>query len=81
MAAPGRAIATTAAARNPARSSQYDARATEAEARQRLAAQLPIAEKVKRADYVIRTDGTFEDTNDQVRRVFEQLQADAARGY
>jgi dephospho-CoA kinase len=55
--------------------------ATEAEARQRLAAQLPIAEKVRRADYVIRTDGTVEDTNDQVRRVFEQLQADAARGY
>ena len=33
--------------------------ATEAEARQRLAAQWPTAEKVARADVVIRTDGTL----------------------
>ena len=46
---------------------------TEDEARQRLAAQLPIEEKVRRADYVIRTDGTFEDTNRQVREVYERL--------
>ncbi len=39
---------------------------TEAEARQRLAAQLPIEAKVTRADHVIRTDGTIEDTNGQV---------------
>jgi dephospho-CoA kinase len=55
--------------------------ASEEEARRRLAAQLPIDEKVKRADFVIRTDGTFEETHDQVRRVLEQLQADAARRY
>lgn len=55
--------------------------ATEAEARQRLAAQWPIGEKVARADYVIRTDGTFEETDAQVRAVLEQLQADAARRY
>ena len=42
---------------------------TDAEARQRLAAQLPIEEKVRRADYVIRTDGTFEETDRQVRDV------------
>jgi dephospho-CoA kinase len=48
-------------------------RVTEAEARQRIAAQLPIAEKVRRADYVIRTDGTHEETNRQIRDVFEQL--------
>jgi dephospho-CoA kinase len=46
---------------------------TEAEARQRLAAQLPIAEKVARADYVIDTSGTHEETAEQVRRVYDQL--------
>jgi dephospho-CoA kinase len=43
------------------------------EARQRIAAQMPIEEKVKRADFVIRTDGTFEDTDRQVDRVLENL--------
>jgi len=46
---------------------------TEQEARQRLAAQLPTAEKVRRADYVIATDGSFEETNRQVRNVYEAL--------
>lgn len=46
---------------------------TEAEARQRLDAQLPIDEKVRRADQVIRTDGTFADTDRQVRDVYEKL--------
>jgi len=55
--------------------------ASDAEARQRLAAQLPIEDKVRRADFVIHTDGTFEQTDEQVRRVLEQLQADAARRY
>jgi dephospho-CoA kinase len=55
--------------------------ATEEEARQRLAAQLPIDEKVRRADFVIQTDGSFEQTDQQVRAVFDQLQADAARRY
>ena len=48
---------------------------TEAEARQRIAAQLPIEEKIRRADYVIRTDGTHQETDRQVRGVFEQLSA------
>jgi dephospho-CoA kinase len=55
--------------------------ATETEARQRLTAQLPIDEKVRRADFVIETEGTFEQTNQQVRRVLEQIEADAARRY
>ena len=46
---------------------------SEAEARQRLAAQRPIDEKVRRADYVIRTDGTFEDTDRQVRDIDARL--------
>ena len=45
----------------------------EAEARARVAAQLPIEEKVRRADHVINTDGAFEETNRQVRRVFDAL--------
>lgn len=46
---------------------------SEVAARQRLAAQLPIDQKVRRADYVIRTDGTYEDTDRQVRSAFERL--------
>ncbi len=45
------------------------------DARLRVAAQLPIEEKAARADYVIRTDGTLDDTDRQVRRVFDQLQS------
>lgn len=48
---------------------------SETEARQRLAAQLPIEEKVRRADYVIRTDGSIADTDRQVKAVWEQLVA------
>ena len=46
---------------------------SEHDARQRLAAQLPIAEKVAKADYVIRTDGTLDETDDQVTRLWEIL--------
>jgi dephospho-CoA kinase len=46
---------------------------TDAEARQRLAAQLPIDEKIRRADYVIRTEGTHEETDRQVRDVLNRL--------
>ena len=46
---------------------------SEEAARARLAAQWPIGEKVARADYVIRTDGTFDATEAQVREVFEAL--------
>jgi dephospho-CoA kinase len=48
-------------------------RVSEPEARQRLAAQLPTSEKVRRADYVINTDGSFDETNRQVRKVYESL--------
>jgi dephospho-CoA kinase len=39
---------------------------SEEEAKHRLAAQIPTEEKIRRADYVIRTDGTFSDTDAQV---------------
>jgi len=49
---------------------------SEAAARQRIAAQLPIEEKIRRADYVIRTDGAFEATDAEVGAVVERLRAE-----
>jgi dephospho-CoA kinase len=49
---------------------------TEVDARARIATQWPIADKVERADYVIWTDGTFGETDAQVRAVHEQLNAE-----
>jgi dephospho-CoA kinase len=46
---------------------------SEADARQRLDAQLPIDEKIRRADYVITTDGTRAETDAQVRDVHARL--------
>src|SRR4029453_5677942 len=46
----------------------------EAEARQRIAAQWPLEKKMANADYVIRTDGTFDETNRQVDAVVSRLQ-------
>jgi dephospho-CoA kinase len=43
------------------------------EARQRLASQWPIKEKVRLADYVIDTSGTFEATDRQVEEVWRRL--------
>ena len=42
-------------------------------ARQRVAAHLPAEEKARRADYVISTDGTFEETREQVAHVVAAL--------
>jgi dephospho-CoA kinase len=50
---------------------------TEAAVRQRIAAQMPIEEKVKRADYVIDTSGSFAETDAAVIRVLEALRARA----
>jgi dephospho-CoA kinase len=43
------------------------------DARQRIAAQWGTEEKARRGDFVIRTDGTFEETNQQVQRVLTDL--------
>jgi dephospho-CoA kinase len=48
---------------------------TEPEARLRLAAQMPIAEKIRLGDFIIRTDGTFEETDGEVAEVYERLVA------
>ncbi len=45
------------------------------DAERRLSAQLPIDEKVKKATFVIRTDGTFESTDQQVAEVIKTLSA------
>ena len=45
----------------------------EAAARQRLAAQWPTEAKASRADAVIRTDGTFEETDRQVAQIHDRL--------
>ena len=46
-------------------------------ARARLAAQWPIEEKVRRASYVIRTDGTHADTERQVDEVLRRLRQES----
>lgn len=49
---------------------------TETEARVRLAAQWPIDEKAARADYVIRTDVSFSETDRQIGLIHETLIAE-----
>ena len=48
---------------------------TEADARQRMAAQWTADKKAARADFVIRTDGTFEETDHQVAEILSRLRA------
>jgi dephospho-CoA kinase len=48
---------------------------SEEEARLRIAAQMPTAEKAARADYVIHTDGAYEDTDRQVETIYRELLA------
>ena len=46
---------------------------TEEEAGQRIGAQLPTLEKVRRADYTIWTDGAHAETDQQVDKIFREL--------
>ena len=52
--------------------------ATEASVMARLTHQMPVAEKVARADYVIDASGTKDDTLRQTKMVFEELRKMAA---
>jgi dephospho-CoA kinase len=54
---------------------------SDAEARRRIAAQWPLAEKVRRADFVIGTDGTVEETRRQARSVWDALRRRDPMGY
>jgi len=47
----------------------------EAAARARIVAQLPLERKIEVADFVVRNDGSVEDTREQVRRTHEALMA------
>jgi dephospho-CoA kinase len=47
----------------------------EADARSRLAAQIPDAEKARNCDYVIHNDGDIQQTQHQVERIFAELKA------
>lgn len=51
---------------------------TEAEARARIASQMPVAEKAKLADYVVDNSGSLPETERQVREVHRALLADLA---
>jgi dephospho-CoA kinase len=46
---------------------------TEAEARARVASQIPIAEKSRRAHFVVHTDGTPADTDRQVADIYSRI--------
>jgi dephospho-CoA kinase len=54
---------------------------SETAARQRLDAQIPAEEKASRADVVVRTDGTFADTDAQVEAIWRQLTAAGHDGH
>ena len=43
------------------------------DARKRLTAQLPTEDKVAQADFVIRTDGPYDDTDRQVETIYQTL--------
>jgi dephospho-CoA kinase len=46
---------------------------SEGEARQRIAAQMPAEEKAAKGDFVVRTDGTFAETDQQVESIWRAL--------
>jgi dephospho-CoA kinase len=46
---------------------------SEAQARQRIAAQMPADQKAAEGDFVIRTDGTFAETDEQVESIWRAL--------
>ena len=48
---------------------------TEDAARQRLAAQWSTGKKISHANFVVKTDGTFEETNKQVDEIYRALTA------
>lgn len=54
---------------------------TRAQAEQRIASQMPVEMKRRRADYVIDTSGSLEGTHAQVRRVYRELARLAGQCY
>jgi dephospho-CoA kinase len=56
---------------------KLDLDAARQEVERRMAAQLPEAEKIKAADYVIGNSGSLDQTREQVRQVWQHLRAEA----
>jgi len=56
---------------------KLDRAAARKEVERRMAAQLPEAEKVKAADYVIDNSGSLDHTREQTRQVWEKLRTEA----
>jgi len=56
---------------------KLDLDAARKEVARRMAAQLPDAEKIKAADYVIDNSGSLDRTQEQVRKVWEKLRSEA----
>src|SRR5712691_10648965 len=56
---------------------KLDLDAARKEVARRMAAQLPDAEKIKAADYVIDNSGSLDRTQEQVRKVWEKLSSEA----
>jgi dephospho-CoA kinase len=57
---------------------KLDLDAARKEVARRMAAQLPEAEKIKAADFVIDNSGSLDQTREQVRQVWEKLRTEAA---
>jgi dephospho-CoA kinase len=58
---------------------KIDLEAARKEVVRRMAAQLPDEEKIKAADWVIDNSGSLEHTREQVRQVWQELQAEAKK--
>jgi dephospho-CoA kinase len=56
---------------------KLDVEAAREEVTRRMAAQLPEAEKIKAADYVIDNSGTLDESQAQVRELWQKLRAEA----
>jgi dephospho-CoA kinase len=52
--------------------------ASREDAERRIAAQLPIEEKVERADYVVETSGSYAETDAQIEAVLQRLRSEGA---
>ena len=59
--------------------SKVDSESARREVTRRMAAQLPDEEKIKAADYVIDNSGSLDKTREQVRQVYQKLQAEKER--
>ncbi len=62
-----------------ARRTRIDLESARAEVTRRMAAQWPDEEKIKAADYVIDNSGSLDETQGQVRVIFESLRARLAK--